>query len=510
MKQKKVILIIMDGWGLGKVKSSDAIQHARTPFVSSLYHQYPHTTLITCGEAVGLPEGQMGNSEVGHLNLGAGRIVYQELQRINMAIKTGELRQNESLLKAIRYAKEHQKALHLLGLVSDGGVHSHINHLKAIISICQEENLDNVFIHAFTDGRDTDPKSGLGFIKELQQYLDQTTGEIATVTGRYYAMDRDKRWERVKLAYDAMVHGIGTPTDNIIQSIEQSYDAGITDEFIRPLIKKQAVDGRGRIQPGDAVICFNFRTDRCREITEVLTQANKPDNGMQVLPLEYTTMTEYDKTYKNVHIIFGNENLTHTLGEIVAANGLKQIRIAETEKYPHVTFFFSGGRETPFEGEKRIMAPSPKVATYDLKPEMSAFELTDSLLPEIQKETADFICLNYANADMVGHTGVWEAVIKAVETVDTCVEKVVTTALEHGYTIFLTADHGNADYVVNEDGTPNTAHTLNPVPLFIIDREWKRQISPGKLGDIAPSILYMMGLEVPPEMTGNLLIGETR
>lgn len=508
MKQKKVILIIMDGWGLGKKGSSDAIQHAKTPFVSSLYSKYPHTTLTTCGEAVGLPEGQMGNSEVGHLNLGAGRIVYQELQRINVAIRTGELRKNKTLLHAIQYAKEQQKSLHLLGLVSDGGVHSHINHLKAIIDICEQEGLEHVFIHAFTDGRDTDPKSGLGFIKELQQHLDQTTGEIATVTGRYYAMDRDKRWERVKLAYDALVHGAGTPSDNIVQSIDDSYNANITDEFIKPIVKKQTVEGRGQIKPGDAVVCFNFRTDRCREITEVLTQTDKPDLGMYALPLEYITMTEYDKTYKNVHVIFENDNLTHTLGEIIANNGLKQIRIAETEKYPHVTFFFSGGRESPFEGEKRIMAPSPKVATYDLKPEMSAFELTDSLLPEIQNETADFICLNFANADMVGHTGVWEAVIKAVETVDTCVEKVVTAALEHGYTIFLTADHGNADYVINEDGTPNTAHTLNPVPFFVIDKEWRGKISSGKLGDLAPSILYLMGLTIPKEMTGNILVKE--
>ncbi len=495
----------MDGWGLGKVKSSDAIQNAKTPFVSSLYNNYPNTILVTCGEAVGLPEGQMGNSEVGHLNLGAGRIVYQELQRINVAIRSGELRNNKTLLSAIHYAREQKRSLHLLGLLSDGGVHSHISHLKALTSICREEKLDDVFIHAFTDGRDTDPKSGLGFIRDLQQHLDHTTGEIATVTGRYYAMDRDKRWERVKLAYDAMVHGQGVQTSHIVQAVEASYSAAVTDEFIKPIIKKQDIQGRGQIKPGDAVICFNFRTDRCREITEALTQTDMPEYNMHTLPLEYTTMTEYDKTYKNVHIIFENDNLTHTLGEIIAANGLKQIRIAETEKYPHVTFFFSGGREAPFEGEKRIMAPSPKVATYDLRPEMSAYELTASLLPEIQNETADFICLNFANADMVGHTGIWEAVVKAVETVDTCVEKVVTAALEHGYAVFLTADHGNADYIVNEDGTPNTAHTLNPVPFFIIDKKWKGKIRSGKLGDLAPSILHMMRLEIPPEMTGSIL-----
>ncbi|MCO5239513.1 MAG: 2,3-bisphosphoglycerate-independent phosphoglycerate mutase [Chitinophagaceae bacterium] len=506
MKKKKVILIIMDGWGLGKVKSSDAIQNAKTPFVSSLYSKYPNTTLITCGEAVGLPDGQMGNSEVGHLNLGAGRIVYQELQRINVAIRSGELRKNATLLNALRYAKTQNKPLHLLGLVSDGGVHSHISHLKALTQICREEKLDQVFIHAFTDGRDTDPRSGLGFIKDLQQHLVQTTGEIASVTGRYYAMDRDKRWERVKVAYDALVNGSGEQTDNIIQSIEASYAAHVTDEFIRPIIKKQTITGRGRIQPGDAVICFNFRTDRCREITEVLTQISLPEYNMEPLPLEYTTMTEYDKNFKNVQVIFQNDNLTHTLGEIIAANGLKQIRIAETEKYPHVTFFFSGGREAPFDGEKRILIPSPKVATYDLKPEMSAYELTDALLPEIQNETADFICLNYANADMVGHTGVWDAVVKAVETVDTCVEKVVTAALEHGYTVFLTADHGNADYIINEDGTPNTAHTLNLVPFFIIDKQWKGRVQSGKLGDLAPSILQMMGLEIPDQMTGKVLM----
>lgn len=505
MKSKKVMLIIMDGWGLGTVKSSDAIQNAKTPFVSSLYEKYPNATLVTCGEAVGLPDGQMGNSEVGHLNLGAGRIVYQELQRINVAIKSGEFRNNKVLLDAIQYVKNKNKSLHLLGLVSDGGVHSHINHLKAITTVCKEENLDNVFIHAFTDGRDTDPKSGVGFIKDLQQHLSQSTGEIATVTGRYYAMDRDKRWERVKVAYDALVKGVGEQTDDVIHSIENSYAANITDEFLKPVVKKQTEAGKGLIKEGDAVICFNFRTDRCREITEVLTQTNMPEFNMHTIPLNYTTMTEYDKTFKNVHVIFENDNLTHTLGEVIANEGLRQIRIAETEKYPHVTFFFSGGRETPFEGEKRIMAPSPKVATYDLKPEMSAYELTDSLLPEIENENADFICLNFANADMVGHTGVWNAVVKAVETVDSCVEKIVTAGLKHNYTIFLTADHGNADYIINEDGTPNTAHTLNLVPFFVIDNTWKGNLSNGKLGDLAPTILKMMGLAIPKEMTGNIL-----
>jgi len=507
MDNKKVILIIMDGWGLGKVASADAIQHAKTPFVSSLYKKYPNTILTTCGEVVGLPEGQMAIPEVGHLNLGAGRIVYQELQRINVAVRDGSFAKNEVLVKAIRLAKKNQKPLHLIGLVSDGGVHSHINHLKAIVDACKDEKLSDVFIHAFTDGRDTDPKSGLGFIKDLQSHLNETVGKIASVSGRYYAMDRDKRWERVKMAYDALVNGAGEKATDAVQAIENSYKKNITDEFIKPcVIVDEAQQPLAKIQDGDVVICFNFRTDRCREITQVLTQIDLPDFGMKKLSLDYTTMTEYDHSYKNIHVVFSNDNLNNTLGEILEKHHLKQIRIAETEKYPHVTFFFSGGREIPFEGEKRILIPSPKVATYDLKPEMSAYEVTDALLPEIKNKTADFICLNYANADMVGHTGVWEAAIKAVETVDSCVEKVVTAGLENGYASFVTADHGNSDYMINEDGTPNTAHTLNPVPFFIIDNEWKGKIRPGKLGDIAPTILTMMDIELPKEMTGEILI----
>ena len=507
MQTNKAILVIMDGWGLGKVKSSDAIQNANTPFVSSLYAKYPNTTLTTCGELVGLPDGQMGNSEVGHLNLGAGRIVYQELQRINVAVRDGSFFKNEVLLNAIRYSKDNKKPLHLIGLVSDGGVHSHTNHLKALITLCAKEGLQDVFIHAFTDGRDTDPKSGLGFVTDLQRHLNETTGKIATVSGRYYAMDRDKRWERVKLAYDALANGIGEKATDALAAIEQSYAGNVTDEFIKPtVIIGSNQKPLATIQDGDAVICFNFRTDRCREITEVLSQTDMPDFSMKKLSLNYTTMTEYDKTFKNVHVVFENDNLNNTLGEILANNGKKQIRIAETEKYPHVSFFFSGGRETPFEGESRIMIPSPKVATYDLKPEMSAVELTDAIVPEIEKETADFICLNYANADMVGHTGVFSAAVKAVETVDKCVERVVTAALEHGYTVFLTADHGNADYLINEDGTPNTAHTLNLVPLFIIDKNFKGAVKAGKLGDIAPTILTMMKLPIPSEMTGEVLI----
>lgn len=507
MSQKRVILAIMDGWGLGKVASADAIQNANVPFTRSLYSNYPNTTLITCGEAVGLPDGQMGNSEVGHLNLGAGRIVYQELQRINVAIRDGSFAQNEVLLRSIRFAKANNKPLHLLGLVSNGGVHSHINHLKTIVDICKAEGLSEVYIHAFTDGRDCDPKSGLAFLTELQQHLNFSIGKIASVSGRYYAMDRDKRWERIKLAYDALVNGIGEKATDAIAAVENSYEKNITDEFIKPtIIIDEGQQPLATIKEGDVAVCFNFRTDRCREITQVLTQADFPDFNMYKLALHYTTMTEYDSTYQNVNVVFETDNLNNTLGEILEKHGLKQIRAAETEKYPHVTFFFSGGREKIFEGEKRIMAASPKVATYDLQPEMSAYELTDALIPEIENKTADFICLNYANADMVGHTGVWSAAIKAVETVDKCVERVVTAGLANGYTIFLTADHGNSDYMINEDGTPNTAHTLNPVPLFIIDNDWKGTVKPGKLGDIAPSILSMMGLPIPVEMTGNVLL----
>ena len=520
MKDKKVILIIMDGWGLGLNKKSDAIQHAKTPFVSSLYARYPNTTLVTCGEDVGLPAGQMGNSEVGHLNLGAGRIVYQELQRINVAIKTGDFTKNEALLNAIQYAKENNKPLHLVGLVSDGGVHSHINHVKALTSMCKDAGLTNVPVHAFTDGRDTDPKSGLGFLTTLQNHLNLTVGHIASITGRYYAMDRDKRWERVRLAYDALVNGIGYETDNVLAAVKKSYEEGITDEFIKPVINSRIKNQESRIRNGDAVICFNFRTDRCREITEVLTQMDLPLFAMLKLQLHYTTMTQYDQSFENIHVAYDNDDLKNTIGEILEQNNKTQIRISETEKYPHVSFFFSGGREVPFTGEKRIMIPSPKVATYDLQPQMSAYEVTDAIVKEIEKnhtlsnseiiiaggEAADFICLNFANADMVGHTGVWEAIIKAVETVDVCVEKVVTAALQNNYTVFLTADHGNADYAINDDGTPNTAHTLNLVPLFLIDKDWKGNIKPGKLGDIAPTILSLMGLPIPKEMTGNILI----
>jgi 2,3-bisphosphoglycerate-independent phosphoglycerate mutase len=507
MNGKKVMLIILDGWGLGQMPASDAIQHANVPFVRSLLHNYPRSTLVTYGEAVGLPAGQMGNSEVGHLNIGAGRVVYQELQRINVAIRDGELAANPAFRKAIDYARINHKPLHLMGLVSDGGVHSHINHLKAITTLCREAGLSEVYVHAFTDGRDTDPRSGLGFLRELEEHLSSTTGKIASVTGRYYAMDRDKRWERVKIAYDALVLGAGEMADQILPAVQASYDNQVTDEFIKPIIRA-GTDGKplAPIRDGDAVICFNFRTDRCREITQALTQTNMPDHGMKTLDLQYTTITEYDKTYRNVHVIFETDNLTNTLGEVLEKHGVKQIRIAETEKYPHVTFFFNGGREVPFSGESRILIPSPKVATYDLKPEMSAVELTDALLPEVRKAEVGFICINYANADMVGHTGVWEAVIRAVETVDGCVERLVTEGLAQGYTLLILADHGNADYMINADGTPNTAHTMNPVPFIIADNEWRGPVKDGKLGDIAPTILKLMGIAKPGEMTGLELI----
>jgi 2,3-bisphosphoglycerate-independent phosphoglycerate mutase len=499
---KKVILLIMDGWGLGKVPAADAIQAANTPFIDSLNSKYPHNTLITCGESVGLPEGQMGNSEVGHLNLGAGRIVYQELQRINVAIKDHSFAKNETLLAAVQKAKKNQVTLHLLGLVSDGGVHSHINHLKAILDVCKEQQVEKLVLHAFTDGRDTDPKSGIRFIEDIQHHLNQTTGVIGTVTGRYYAMDRDQRWERVQQAYEALVLGKGGETSDILKTIRENYDQGITDEFLKPIINKNIDPQVRNIKNGDVVLCFNFRTDRCREITEVLTQAHHPGSGMKKLDLDYITMTEFDKSFKNISVLFHTENLQLTIGEVIANAGLQQIRIAETEKYPHVSFFFSGGREKEFPGEKRLMAPSPKVATYDLQPEMSARAVTDLILPELEKGAASFICLNFANADMVGHTGVWDAVIKAVETVDRCVEQIVVSALKNNYSIFLTADHGNADYMINDDGTPNTAHTLNPVPYWIISASVHNGVKPGILADVAPTILKLMGIGQPKEMTG--------
>lgn len=498
----------MDGWGLGEVPAADAIHHANTPFVDSLYDKYPNSKLTACGEAVGLPPGQMGNSEVGHLNLGAGRIVYQELQRINVAIQNGSLKANPKLIEAFSQAKNSGKKLHFIGLVSDGGVHSHIEHLKALIDYAEDFGVPQYYIHAFTDGRDTDPKGGYEYLQSLQLHLQSKRGRIASVCGRYYAMDRDKRWERVALAYQAMVHGEGFRTNDILAAVNDSYNLDVTDEFIKPIVAMNDDDQPvALIEDEDIVICFNFRTDRCREITVALTQMAFPEHNMQPLALHYYTMTEYDATYRNVAVLFENDNLSRTLGEILAEHGKKQIRIAETEKYPHVTFFFSGGREEVFEGEKRIICPSPKdVPTYDLKPEMSAYDITAAILPEIQSGEPDFICLNFANTDMVGHTGVWSAAVKAAETVDTCVGRIVPVALENGYTVFLTADHGNSDYMINEDGTPNTAHSLNLVPFFVISNESGFTLKDGKLGDVAPTILHYMGLPIPKEMTGEVLI----
>ncbi len=506
------MLIIMDGWGKGQVPSSDAILAAQTPFVDSLYAKYPNSELITCGGLVGLPEGQMGNSEVGHLNLGAGRIVYQELQRFNVAVQDGSLKINPVLVQAFQKAKANKVTVHFLGLVSDGGVHAHINHFKALCDYAEEAGAPQYFVHAFTDGRDTDPKSGKGFIGELDQYLNNTRGSIATVVGRYYAMDRDKRWERVSKAYHLLVNGTGKVVDNFEEAIQASYDAGLTDEFLLPMLKVNP-DGSpmAKIKDGDVVICVNFRTDRCREIVTVLSQEANHEFNMHPLAIDMVTATEYDATFKNVQILFEQDNLKNTIGEVLANVGKKQIRIAETEKYPHVTFFFSGGREALFEGEQRIMRASPQeVATYDLKPEMSAFQLRDAIIPELEQQGADFICLNFANADMVGHTGVWDAAIKAAETVDQCVAAIVPKALENGYAVFLTADHGNSDFLINEDGTPNTAHSLNPVPLFLISNDYKGTLKNGKLGDIAPSILNYMGLDIPKEMTGTILLDEKK
>lgn len=508
---KKVILIIMDGWGIAKVgeENRSAILAANTPFYDSILQKYPHSKLEASGLAVGLPDGQMGNSEVGHTNLGAGRVVYQDLVKINLAVSEGTLAHEPALAQALDYAKEHGKKLHFIGLVSDGGVHSHIDHLKGLCKIAADRGLSDVFVHAFTDGRDTDPKSGLGFLTELTESMAQSTGRIASITGRYYAMDRDKRWERVKLAYDAMVHGEGkhVPAADVLKAVQASYEEGVTDEFITPIIATNA-DGSplALIQDGDVVLCFNFRTDRGREITQVLTQQDFHEQNMHKLNLKYITMTNYDDTFKGVDVIFDKDNLNNTLGEVLESAGKKQIRIAETEKYPHVTFFFSGGREKPFEGESRLLCPSPKVATYDLQPEMSAFDIRDAIVPELVKEEVDFVCLNFANPDMVGHTGVFEAAVKACETVDQCVQAVVTTGLEHGYSSIIIADHGNSDYMSNDDGSPNTAHSLNLVPCILVDNEYQKPINNGKLADIAPTILALMGIAQPAEMTGTSIL----
>lgn len=499
--------MILDGWGIAKNKKVSAVDQANTPFVDSLYTKYPHSKLEASGLAVGLPEGQMGNSEVGHMNIGAGRIVYQDLVRINKAIQERELDNNPVLNAAFDYAIQNRKKVHFMGLVSDGGVHSHIDHLKGLVSIAHRKGVKDLYIHAFMDGRDTDPKGGQGYLEDLEKHLKKTTGKLASIIGRYYAMDRDKRWERVKLAYDLLVKGVGEKAVDPVAAVRLSYANNVTDEFIKPVVITGA-DGQpvATVKEGDVVLCFNFRTDRGREITQVLTQMDLPEAGMKKLSLYYITLTNYDDSFKDVKTIFDKDNLENTLGEVVAIAGKKQIRIAETEKYPHVTFFFSGGRETAFEGESRILCPSPKVATYDLQPEMSANDIMNKIIPELEKKSADFICLNFANPDMVGHTGVFEAAVKACETVDRCAQKVTEAALKSGYATIIIADHGNAELMINEDGTPNTAHTTNLVPCILVDDSYRGKLKDGKLGDLAPTIVTLMGLKTPAQMTGNVLL----
>ncbi len=498
--------MILDGWGKSPDPKVSAIDNANTPFIDSLYRTYPHATLRTDGEHVGLPTGQMGNSEVGHMNLGAGRIVYQDLAKINMAIEKDTLKDEKVLIDALQYAKENNKNVHFLGLLSNGGVHAHTNHLKGFIDAANNAGIQNSYIHAFTDGRDVDPKSGKGYVEDIEKYISGTNTKLASVTGRYYAMDRDKRWERVQLAYDALVNANGTKTSSIANSIQENYNADITDEFIKPLI---ATDANGQplttIKKDDVVIFFNFRTDRGRELTEMLHQKDFPEFNTTKTDLYYVTITNYSDEFKGIKVIFNKDNITETLGEVLENHDKKQIRIAETEKYPHVTFFFSGGQETPFKGESRILKNSPKVATYDLKPEMSAYELRDALVPELQKGEADFVCLNFANGDMVGHTGIMSAAIKACEAVDICAKDVITTGLENGYTTILIADHGNCETMMNPDGSPHTAHTTNPVPVILIDKELKN-IESGVLGDVAPTILKLIGVPQPEAMTQHSLV----
>ncbi len=498
--------MILDGWGKSPDPKVSAIDNANTPFIDSLYTNYPNAQLRTDGLHVGLPEGQMGNSEVGHMNLGAGRIVYQDLAKINLAIDNNTLAQEQVLQDAFNYAKAENKNIHFLGLLSDGGVHSHINHLKGLITATEASGIKNAYVHAFTDGRDVDPKSGKGFVEDLEDFTKNKHTKLASLTGRYYAMDRDNRWERIKLAYDALVNGTGELSDNLSQSIQKQYDGEVTDEFIKPIIKTNP-EGQPltTIKEDDVVIFFNFRTDRGRELTDALYQNDHHEQNMHKLNLYYVTMTNYGDAFTGIKVIFDKDNITETLGEVLEKNNKTQIRIAETEKYPHVTFFFSGGQEAPFKGESRILKNSPKVATYDLKPEMSAFELTDALVPELENETADFVCLNFANGDMVGHTGSMSAAIQACEVVDKCVKQVVTTALAHDYTTLLIADHGNCETMINPDGSPNTAHTTNPVPLILIDKDLKT-IKDGVLGDMAPTILKLMGVDQPEAMTCNSLI----
>ena len=503
--RKKTILLILDGWGIPEDENTSAIHHANTPFIDSLYKNYPNATLLTHGMNVGLPDGQMGNSEVGHMNLGAGRIVYQDLAKINLAIDNNTLKNERVLKEAFSHAKANHKNVHFLGLVSDGGVHSHTNHLKGLITAADEFGLTNTYIHAFTDGRDVDPKSGINHITDLQKTLANSNAKLASVIGRYYAMDRDKRWERVAKSYNLLVNGEGQATENIGDSIQKSYAAGITDEFIEPHVLTENGQPITTIKNDDVVIFFNFRTDRGRQLTNVLTQESFPEFAMKKLDLHYTTMTNYDESFNNIHVIFDKENIKDTLGEVLSKNGKSQIRIAETEKYPHVTFFFNGGREEPFKNEQRILCPSPKVATYDLQPEMSSHDIAKAIIPEIDKQNADFICLNFANPDMVGHTGSMEAAVKSCEATDVCTKQVIEAALNNNYTTLVIADHGNCEKMFNEDGSPNTAHTTNPVPLIVVDDTIKT-VKDGVLGDIAPTILKLLDVNQPESMTQNSLI----
>lgn len=502
---KKVLLLILDGWGITQDPAVSAIAQANTPYIDSLYNKYPNAQLITHGMNVGLPDGQMGNSEVGHMNLGAGRIVYQDLAKINLAVKNNTLKDEPVLNEAFNYALQNHKKVHFIGLVSNGGVHSHINHLKGLLTAAHQKGLNDIFVHAFTDGRDVDPKSGAGHIEDLQNHLKTTNAKLASIIGRYFAMDRDKRWERVKKAYDLLVFGKGKKSTNALESIQQSYSENITDEFLEPIVLTENEKPIATIDKDDVVLFFNFRTDRGRQLTEALTQEDFPDYSMKKIPLKFVTMTNYDESFRNIEVIYNKENIQETLGEVLEKNKKTQIRIAETEKYPHVTFFFSGGREEPFEGEKRILCPSPKVATYDLQPEMSAYEIRDKIIPEINSKSADFICLNFANPDMVGHTGVFDAAVKACETVDNCSRGIIEAALANDYTTVVLADHGNSEKMINEDGSPNTAHTINPVPVIIVDKNITH-VKNGILGDIAPTILHLMGITKPESMTQDSLI----
>jgi len=506
MNNKKTLLMILDGWGIGKGDKSDVISQVPTPNMHRLQEEYPSSRLHASGENVGLPEGQMGNSEVGHLNIGAGRVVYQDLVKINRAVKDGSIAENPVLVEAFTYARDQKKQVHFMGLLSDGGVHSLDRHLYKLCDMTGEYGIEKVFIHAFGDGRDTDPQSGKGYMENLEKHLASSNGKVASFVGRYYAMDRDKRWERIKEAYDLLVHGRGRAATDVVRALQESYDSGVTDEFVKPIVIVDE-DNRavGTIQEGDVVVFFNFRNDRAKELTIVLTQQDMHEYGMHTIPLHYCTMTPYDATFKGLHVIYDKENVTNTMGEVLAAAGLDQLRIAETEKYAHVTFFFSGGREEVYENERRILVPSPKVATYDLQPEMSAFGVKDAVIKDIKENSPDFICLNFANGDMVGHTGVYTAIEKAITTVDQCVGEVVQAARDKGYDIMIIADHGNADNAVNKDGSPNTAHSLNPVPCILVTDDFSR-VEEGILADVAPTLLHIMGVKQPPEMTGRILV----